>query len=248
MTRRSAPRVPSSLDQYERPASQRSGQRAQPQQDPYDPSGAAAMVYIPLDHPGSNQWSMSYDQVPNNMMPLQEVMNPSPHVPQSQHLPQPQHTSYATSQPHPTTYLQPPPVVVRERNTSRQPVRNQNGSTFSASSTWTQEEDARLVKYKSANITWSAVAEKFPGKTGNACRKRHERFMKSTRPDMDQEKLAELSLAYKEMREAMWTPLGERVNESWTTVEKVVSLRTLSFSLARWETSFQITRPTKLTF
>ena len=47
-------------------------------------------------------------------------------------------------------------------------------------STWTAEEITQLDQLRSQGLPWAEVSTHFLGKTGNACRKRHERHKKGT--------------------------------------------------------------------
>lgn len=75
------------------------------------------------------------------------------------------------------------------------------------------------------NMAWGAIHEKhFPTKTANACRKRYERLMLRRRGnEWDEDRTARLAVAYKEMREEIWSPLAQRLGERWEHVEKTVS-------------------------
>ena len=45
-------------------------------------------------------------------------------------------------------------------------------------SIWTMQMVTQLVQLRSQGLSWSQVSTHFPGKTGNACRKRYERHRK----------------------------------------------------------------------
>ena len=44
--------------------------------------------------------------------------------------------------------------------------------------TWTTQMVTQLVQLRSQGLSWSRISTHFPGKTGNACRKRYERHRK----------------------------------------------------------------------
>ena len=46
--------------------------------------------------------------------------------------------------------------------------------------TWTTQMVTQLVQLRSQGLPWSRISTHFPGKTGNACRKRYERHRKRT--------------------------------------------------------------------
>lgn len=93
-----------------------------------------------------------------------------------------------------------------------------------ATGPWTQEEDEILLDAKQKGMQWSVIHEKFfPLKTGNACRKRHERLLAKKRADWTEAQLEDLAVAYQGMRGKIWTPLADAVGERWEKVEAVVS-------------------------
>src|ERR1051325_555718 len=71
---------------------------------------------------------------------------------------------------------------------------------------------------------WNQIQrEAFPGKTGNACRKRHERLMERRgQNDFDNRKLERMSKEYMSMRKEIWQPLAQRCGEKWNVVEAQV--------------------------
>ena len=62
-------------------------------------------------------------------------------------------------------------------NQSTAPIAPQSLPQFMRS-TWTVEEITQLVQLRSQGLPWSQVSARFLGRSGNACRKRHERHMK----------------------------------------------------------------------
>jgi hypothetical protein len=89
---------------------------------------------------------------------------------------------------------------------------------------WTTEEDEILCEYRTRGFGWSQIQEKhFPGKSANACRKRHERLMTKRRStDWDDGRLENLAVNYRLMRGQIWAPLADRLGEKWEHVEKAV--------------------------
>jgi Myb-like DNA-binding domain len=89
---------------------------------------------------------------------------------------------------------------------------------------WTTEEDEILCDCRTRGFGWSQIQEKhFPGKSANACRKRHERLMTKRRStDWDESRLENLAVNYRQMRGQIWAPLAERLGEKWEHVEKAV--------------------------
>jgi hypothetical protein len=74
---------------------------------------------------------------------------------------------------------------------------------------------------------WNQIQrDAFPGKTGNACRKRHERLMERRgQNDFDNRKLERLCKEYMTMRKEIWQPLASRCGEKWNVVEIQVCIR-----------------------
>ena len=101
-----------------------------------------------------------------------------------------------------------------------------SGGRHNSSKTWGPEEDKTLLRVRQENLNWNLIAEKyFPNKTGNACRKRHERLVikNNTTNDWDSAKVEALARSYMEFREGMWKILAQELGEKWETVEKKVS-------------------------
>lgn len=90
---------------------------------------------------------------------------------------------------------------------------------------WTEEDDQRLMILRSKNMNWINIAQNFSNKTGNACRKRHERLVeKRNAQGWDNVKLADLGGAYMQCRQAMWEMVAAQCgNEKWQIIEQKVS-------------------------
>lgn len=93
-----------------------------------------------------------------------------------------------------------------------------------SSGAWNAQDDQTLLAARSAGHNWSQIqANYFPAKTGNACRKRHERLMeRKGADDWDTRKLERLSKEYMAMRKEIWQPLAQRCGEKWNVVEQKV--------------------------
>ncbi|KAL2024906.1 hypothetical protein VTK56DRAFT_3605 [Thermocarpiscus australiensis] len=91
-----------------------------------------------------------------------------------------------------------------------------------SSSAWNQEDDQTLLQLRAMGKNWNQIQrEAFPGKTGNACRKRHERLMERRgQNDFDNRKLERLCKEYMSMRKEIWQPLASRCGEKWNVVEQ----------------------------
>ncbi|KAK4197384.1 hypothetical protein QBC40DRAFT_105808 [Triangularia verruculosa] len=90
-----------------------------------------------------------------------------------------------------------------------------------SSGAWNQEDDRTLLGLRAMGKNWNQIQrEAFPGKTGNACRKRHERLMERRgQNDFDNRKLERLCKEYMSMRKEIWQPLAARCGEKWNVVE-----------------------------
>ena len=95
---------------------------------------------------------------------------------------------------------------------------------FRPSSSWSPQEDQTLIEARARGLNWGPIAENyFPGKTANACRKRHERLAEHRHNEnWDALRLEALARTYQEVREEMWSILASRLNEKWNVVEQKV--------------------------
>ncbi len=93
-----------------------------------------------------------------------------------------------------------------------------------SSGAWNQDDDRTLLALRAMGKNWNQIQrDAFPGKTGNACRKRHERLMERRgQNDFDNRKLERLSKEYMSMRKEIWQPLAQRCGEKWNVVEMQV--------------------------
>lgn len=95
------------------------------------------------------------------------------------------------------------------------------------STPWTIDEDNTLVEAKSQGLGWNDIHQRhFPLKSGNACRKRHERLMQKIRTtNWDDGRVARVMTEYNKagVRERFWAELAARIGEDrWEDVERVV--------------------------
>jgi len=94
---------------------------------------------------------------------------------------------------------------------------------------WNLGDDEALIQARAMGLNWQPIANQyFPGKTPNACRKRHERLMEKRNEEeqkrWDNANYESLAKAYTDVREQMWKILADRLGEEWQTVERRVSL------------------------
>lgn len=94
------------------------------------------------------------------------------------------------------------------------------------SSPWNAEDDEILVRSRAAGLGWGQIQEQyFQAKSANACRKRFGKVMQKRKGgEWDEASLRRLAIAYRDMRESIWKPLAEQLNEPrWESIEKAVS-------------------------
>jgi hypothetical protein len=142
------------------------------------------------------------------------------------------HLQY-TQQPMMTAYMQPvrpPSMPAPQMQREHMPRPGQSGP-------WTAEEDAVLLEERSRGSAWDDIHNRrFPGKSGNACRKRHERLLtKARHTNWDDARRNKLMLVYIRDRESIWKPVADEVGEKWEDVEKVVSLDTSKSNMTIWK-------------
>ena len=110
-----------------------------------------------------------------------------------------------------------------------------------SSGAWTPQDDENLIQARQQGLNWAQIQTTyFPNKTGNACRKRHERLMERKGvDDWDTLKLERIAREYMTMRKEIWQPLAAAVGEKWSVVEAKVCLVPflLSMSLSLTVTS-----------
>lgn len=94
------------------------------------------------------------------------------------------------------------------------------------SAPWTTEEDTALMDAKSSGLGWNEIHQKiFPNKSGNACRKRHERLMVKLRTtDWDNTRIQRVMAEYNApgVRQEFWSKIAQPFGERWEDVERVV--------------------------
>lgn len=100
-----------------------------------------------------------------------------------------------------------------------------------SSGAWTPADDHQLLEARVQGLNWAQIQSKhFPGKSANACRKRHERLMERRGADVwDQRKTEKLAKEYMEMRKEIWQGLAQKTGEKWSVVEQKVRHTPLCF-------------------
>ncbi|KAJ3491882.1 hypothetical protein NLG97_g5510 [Lecanicillium saksenae] len=91
-----------------------------------------------------------------------------------------------------------------------------------SSGAWSMRDDHQLITARKDGLNWSQIQEQFfPGKSSNACRKRHERLIDSKgRGNDESQRMERIASEYVQMREKLWRPLAEKTGEKWTYVER----------------------------
>lgn len=94
-----------------------------------------------------------------------------------------------------------------------------------SSGAWSMRDDQQLISARMQNLNWSQIQQKyFPGKSSNACRKRHERLIDSKGRGNDETiRLERIAVEYVNMREELWSPLAKKTGENWKYIERQVS-------------------------
>ncbi|CAH0000157.1 unnamed protein product [Clonostachys byssicola] len=91
-----------------------------------------------------------------------------------------------------------------------------------SSGAWSVSDDHQLLAARAQGLNWAQIKELyFPKKTGNACRKRHERLSeRRDADDWDNRKFQRMAKEYLAMRREIWAPLAARTGEKWQVVEQ----------------------------
>ncbi len=118
------------------------------------------------------------------------------------------------------TYMQP----VRQPSMTNHQLPQEMQPRPSQSGPWTPEEDDILIKAKGQGLAWEEIHKQFfPNKTGNACRKRHDRLLiKARDPTWDEARTQKVVARYNRVRDQVWRGIAEQVGEKWEDVERVV--------------------------
>ncbi|KIW65268.1 hypothetical protein PV04_07541 [Phialophora macrospora] len=89
---------------------------------------------------------------------------------------------------------------------------------------WNNDEDSILMEAKLKGMSWEEIhRQHFPGKSANACRKRHERVLAKVRnTNWDEARIQRVTDAYHKHRSSIWAPLCNELGESLSDVEKVM--------------------------
>lgn len=102
---------------------------------------------------------------------------------------------------------------------------------------WTTQEVTELVQLRSHGLSWSRVSTHFPGKTKNACRKRHERYKKSIQASVIEESNGRGLIATPvELMATYPLRVSGRESTSSTTATALTSSQARMFASIDWTT------------
>jgi len=89
---------------------------------------------------------------------------------------------------------------------------------------WSADEDQTLLDARASGMNWTPIAVKyFAPKSGNACRKRHERLMERRNAEnWGGIKAETLAMEYMKLRASLWKPLADALGEKWQVIEEKV--------------------------
>ena len=94
------------------------------------------------------------------------------------------------------------------------------------SAPWTAADDSALIDAKGQGLGWNEIHQRFfPNKSGNSCRKRHERLMFKLRScEWSDGRIQNVMNAYntRGVREHFWRGIADPFGENWQDAEKVV--------------------------
>ena len=191
---------------------------------PYDlrPSNTNSIDHMAGYHSVPQQSPTTWDPV-YETYPTGSMMSNMPNYAQSPYIP---HVSMAP---------QPTPALAKPHSNGIAHQRYHHLQHNVSGQGWTDGEDQLLVEAKKKGLQWNAISEQyFTGKSGNACRKRHERILQRSRAEWPEDKLERLATTYMSMREQIWTRIADELGESrWERVENMVSPILIQITIRR---------------
>ena len=168
-----------------------------------------------------HRYDVEDDAVYNDIQEKQVSYNPRPG-------PKPEPVDDTTATPVTAPYAR--EVITPQEN--QPPQTFQHPNTHRASSgAWMIQDDNTLLAARASGQNWSQIqAQYFPNKTGNACRKRHERLTERREADSPENrgKAERVCKEYMAMRREIWASLAARTGEKWNVVEKLVGVSQLT--------------------
>ncbi|KAK4221195.1 hypothetical protein QBC38DRAFT_449383 [Podospora fimiseda] len=182
-----------------------------------------------LPSPVSDSWNANSNDGPTYPHSMQTSAGPGGHLPQFCY----QYNGAPASMALPPAYEArnggPPPNGPQDGSTAFHQVEQHGGGEANDGNpqslhnfgSWSENEDKTLMLARSRSESWADIRERyFPTRTPNACRKRWERLMEHRETvEKDARRMQRINDEYVEMRKAIWSPLAERMGESWEWVE-----------------------------
>ena len=98
---------------------------------------------------------------------------------------------------------------------------------------WSTTDDELLLTSKTSGKKWVEISPLFPGKTSNACRKRHARLVTNAQLEWNAEREKDLAMEFVSAKVGFFKSLAGNLGLEWQQVEKKVGLSFfLSFFLS----------------
>lgn len=87
---------------------------------------------------------------------------------------------------------------------------------------WSASDDQLLLLMKSSGKKWVEISSLFPGKTSNACRKRHARLVTHAQVEWDEFKERDLAVEFVNAKVGFFKVIAGNLKMEWRQVEKKV--------------------------
>lgn len=87
---------------------------------------------------------------------------------------------------------------------------------------WSTVDDELLLRTKSLGKKWVEISPLFPGKTSNACRKRHARLVTHAQVEWDEFKERDLAVEFVNAKVGFFKMIAGNLKLEWRQVEKKV--------------------------
>ncbi|CUS07647.1 unnamed protein product [Tuber aestivum] len=85
---------------------------------------------------------------------------------------------------------------------------------------WSTTDDELLLTSKTSGKKWVEISPLFPGKTSNACRKRHARLVTNAQLEWNAEREKDLAMEFANAKVAFFKSLAGNLGLEWQQVEK----------------------------
>lgn len=100
-------------------------------------------------------------------------------------------------------------------------LRDQSPTSVPAAA-WSMADDELLLRMKSSGKRWIEISPLFPGKTSNACRKRHARLVTHAKVEWDEFKERDLAVEFVNAKVGFFKMIAGNLKLEWRQVEKKV--------------------------